>query len=1176
MNGKRFLAVLMSLCMLSGTVSNSAPAITHSITAQAASTNANCYSFNKATGALTLKGNVDGDILRESELQIYLAQNVKSVVAASGTVLPEDSSRLFYSYINCTSIDLSKADTSKVKDMNSMFYGCTNLTSLDISGFDTSNVTNMACMFCGCSSLSSLDVSGFNTSNVTNLMCMFWGCTSLTKLDLSRFNTSKATTIDSMFYGCYSLTMLDLSSFDTSNVTNMSKMFSYCGRIKTITLGKNFKKIATEASLPNGNGWVNVNAPKTVISGSESYANIVNDGNNIYRNPMACIKGDVNVDGVVNSDDRVLLQKWLVHMVSDNELDLENADVNFDGEIDVMDLVELSRLCKQNTNSGSGSSDGNTSGEEKTTEHIDARSEVFSNINTEENAFEVSLDITASGNAISSLNVEESGYSGVIKSDSESDMVVGVVPEFECEEGAVIDNVTLNFDIKDGFKNNTNGKYAEVSDEFKGIKRLVVFKYFKEIGMLLPVITTYDDKNNRVTAQVDELGTYCLIDVEKWFETLGIGPEAFTNGAGQTDSQVTDNTPIDIVFHDYAQLENDQNKVEDAIKDTAKQLFDEYGTNGNVRIYIAKYTGDIPKSKKGIIYAQNEEELNYLLDSISEVGSDISTDEITYKKDVRNLINNYKNLLRENADRYYVFVEHMRVEATTKDKSTIVNYLTANKLTAVILSNFSDYDSFAMSTGGTHIESRTNFGKDVANFIINKHGENPDKYVGITPLGWKKIPLDKPIVPQYKDYLEKLKKDPSMREDMKSYCADSDGDGLFDFEEINFEKICKYANGNEIKIKWDENGNVILPTFEECMSGISFTFLAEAVKGKTNEDLSKMMKCRILPIITDPSEQDTDKDGVSDFRDAKPIVQAPYFDRLKETDAFSDDANDLLIEEMKELLDKAYLKEQKSLPDDIYEVDYYPDDIRSRTIDESYGCAYYPNDIRNDLIGKKAKARAEFAGLPYLISSDVWNAARTEILFGEASSAMSWFLDNTGIDRVLSVDDIKSLLKTNSGRYRYQATLSGVADYAKNVLKDGDTVILASKKAFSSFKKGDDDIKVYDPGQLLNDCDWFCTLGEASGAIIAKIKRDGDYYNMEYTYNVIDYYDWDINRDFALFEDVPGLKSLTIQDAEFAKMHLAGIARSYFQHGKISGELDFSIHTDPDPFPTNPPYYENW
>ena len=65
MNGKRFLAIVLSLCMLYGEVGSCTQVITHSITAQAASTNADCYSFDEATGVLTLKGKIDGDILRE-------------------------------------------------------------------------------------------------------------------------------------------------------------------------------------------------------------------------------------------------------------------------------------------------------------------------------------------------------------------------------------------------------------------------------------------------------------------------------------------------------------------------------------------------------------------------------------------------------------------------------------------------------------------------------------------------------------------------------------------------------------------------------------------------------------------------------------------------------------------------------------------------------------------------------------------------------------------------------------------------------------------------------------------------------------------------------------------------------------------------------------------------------
>ena len=80
---------------------------------------------------------------------------------------------------NCALIDLSKLDTSRVKDMYNMFEGCSSLQSLDVGSFDTSSATNMAGMFSGCSSLHSLDVGSFDTSQVTIMMNMFAACSAL-------------------------------------------------------------------------------------------------------------------------------------------------------------------------------------------------------------------------------------------------------------------------------------------------------------------------------------------------------------------------------------------------------------------------------------------------------------------------------------------------------------------------------------------------------------------------------------------------------------------------------------------------------------------------------------------------------------------------------------------------------------------------------------------------------------------------------------------------------------------------------------------------------------------------------------------------------------------------------------------------------------------------------------
>ena len=233
MQMKKVLAVVMSLCMTAGVVSYGAPVITQTITAQAeAVTEAECYSFDEATGLLTLRGTVDRDTLKE------FSRNCKgiviSVVAEKGTVFPADCSSMFSGFYNCTSIDLTNADTSNVKDMSRMFYYCSGLKKLDISGFDTGNVTNMDELFYECSKLTSLDVSGFDTSNIESMSFIFAHCSSLTSIDVSGFDIRNATNIAGMFYECSGLTTIDVSSFDTSNVESMISLFNGCSRLTSI------------------------------------------------------------------------------------------------------------------------------------------------------------------------------------------------------------------------------------------------------------------------------------------------------------------------------------------------------------------------------------------------------------------------------------------------------------------------------------------------------------------------------------------------------------------------------------------------------------------------------------------------------------------------------------------------------------------------------------------------------------------------------------------------------------------------------------------------------------------------------------------------------------------------------------------------------------------------------
>jgi surface protein len=226
----------------------------------------------------------------------YYCQNLSSIdVSGFNTSKVTDMSEMFDNCTKLTSLDVSGFDTGNVKDMSLMFSSCLSLTTLDVSGFDTSRVTNMCNMF-GCPSLTKLDVSGFDTSRVTNMQSMFFGCKSLTSLDVSGFDISKVGDMYSMFSDCSSLTELDLSNFNISNVKNMEWMFSNCSALNSLTLGEKFTTITQKTYLPNGEGWVNVKAPKTVVSGDEKFAVIENRGKNTYKRIFLTYPKNINAE----------------------------------------------------------------------------------------------------------------------------------------------------------------------------------------------------------------------------------------------------------------------------------------------------------------------------------------------------------------------------------------------------------------------------------------------------------------------------------------------------------------------------------------------------------------------------------------------------------------------------------------------------------------------------------------------------------------------------------------------------------------------------------------------------------------------------------------------------------------------------------------------------------------
>ena len=92
----------------------------------------------------------------------------------------------------------------------------------------------MAGLFQGCSSLLSLpDISKWNTSNVKNMSSLFEGCANLVTIKIADWDISKVESMNSLFKECISLQNLPgISNWDTSHVKDKLYMYNKTDSLK--------------------------------------------------------------------------------------------------------------------------------------------------------------------------------------------------------------------------------------------------------------------------------------------------------------------------------------------------------------------------------------------------------------------------------------------------------------------------------------------------------------------------------------------------------------------------------------------------------------------------------------------------------------------------------------------------------------------------------------------------------------------------------------------------------------------------------------------------------------------------------------------------------------------------------------------------------------------------------
>jgi hypothetical protein len=141
----------------------------------------------------------------------------------------------------------------------------------------------------------------------------------------------------------------------------------------------------------------------------------------------------------------------------------------------------------------------------------------------------------------------------------------------------------------------------------------------------------------------------------------------------------------------------------------------------------------------------------------------------------------------------------------------------------------------------------TNSAIQVFNHIYTYAAPPQVKFDAIVPTGWKTIILD------------------GILDENNS--VNSDTDDLTDWEEVVTDKL-----------SWDTDGSVILPTVQQCINyatksyaedGLSRFKSAQWISGMPSSDFEKYLNyilnsTYILPIYSDPTDEDTDGDGLLD------------------------------------------------------------------------------------------------------------------------------------------------------------------------------------------------------------------------------------------------------------------------------------------------------------------------
>lgn len=756
--------------------------------------------------------------------------------------------------------------------------------------------------------------------------------------------------------------------------------------------------------------------------------------------------------------------------------------------------------------------DGIADAERKIEQSISAESPVFRKVNISDSPYEMSISIRTNGDAERGMAISESGYSASLENDAQIGNINDIVLSDACEP----ETIRLEYAIKEDYRSNTLNKYTEYED-MQGIRRLCVFKYYDEIGMMLPLETQYDLENNIVYADVDSMGTYSVMDLEKWFDMFGITSQNLRN-----NTEKPNNTGDGWWSYDTLQAETEQPgqmfskqyntaasvQTTEAFGETVTfngsryELFDEDLTWKDAKAFCESRGGHLA-------VITSADELNAIKTMISNHGTSevywiggtdeqtegewnwITDETFAFTNWCENGPNNYTGDNKNGED----YLGMMRVQTSWANPYEWNDFTNETTLSSGFLCEWEDY--------------------------------TPSEYTAIVGLNYKKVTLLGPIT--------------------KNGATDSDSDTLTDWQEIDTRYI-----------KVAANGSITLPTVQYLISHAEINIdniLNFAGNNSAARDamFRAVLKCQVLPCLSDPTLKDTDSDSLNDNIDNLPLIKADNrFSLCSSSDYEVMPENTFVNERWCQSNDEYNTLVKEEIANRINNLYSYP--IRGLTalltllFTDTKGCAA---DFGISILTSHLCSST----LAFLSDTSFENAGYLSL----APEALEHYFLGTGTGVHYSQEDICDLIlssQNNIDHLIYNITKSmqfaeHVAQYDRNVYFS--TTPDANLKLSCYDDKGQNCVfglyqiqpNGHRSGKYNNSrhVDWHNTVGESFCGISACVSYQNGVYKMKYRYYLNDIYEW---VNIGRFDDIGTVLHF---------FHEMGYAKQYLIDGFFEGEI---------------------